>query len=186
MKFEIGDFGYTTKNGRQILVDYPPISECQRDGIVNLPQNSGRWKETFNNDQIKALKDYITEIDRRAFGLTRMQFGRLCFDFTEQKGINHRFNKQKMTAGKDFIAGFMHDYSLSLRAPETTSQVRISALNSVNIEKLFDTLKEMRENINFDQLSFIMLMRWGFHSPNEASQSVITRREPQGDNSEIC
>ncbi|KAJ8927269.1 hypothetical protein NQ314_020272 [Rhamnusium bicolor] len=65
--------------------------------------------------------EFPVNAGRRAFGLTKSQFGRLCFDFAESKGITHKFNKEKRAAGRDFIEAFMKESKLTLRKPEATS-----------------------------------------------------------------
>lgn len=62
---------------------------------VEFPQNLGRFRETFSVAQVEELKQYVTDIDKRAFGLSRKQFASVCFDYAEKNGLSHRFNAEK-------------------------------------------------------------------------------------------
>lgn len=91
----------------------------------------------------------MKEIDKRAFGLTKEQFGKLVFDFAEKRKINHRFKKQKKTCGRHFIEWFMKEYKVSLRTPESTSIARLMAFNKENVSQFYNVLREAREKYLF-------------------------------------
>ncbi|KAJ8954571.1 hypothetical protein NQ314_007070 [Rhamnusium bicolor] len=111
---------------------------------------------------IEELKQYIVDIDRRALGLTKSQFGRLCFDFAESKGITHKFNKEKRAAGRDFIEAFMKESKRTLRKPEATSVARLMAFNKINVGKFFDVLKDLRIAHSFQAANIYNADETGF------------------------
>ncbi|XP_074034640.1 uncharacterized protein [Leptinotarsa decemlineata] len=120
-----------------------------REGAA-LPEHGGRCRNTFSSDQSQFLANYITDIDRRAFGLTKVQLGRLAFDFAEQNNISHRFNKSSKMAGKDWIKSFQMKFKVSLRTPEPTSIGRLMGFNKIAVEKFFHILREVRDKYNFE------------------------------------
>ncbi|KAJ8930149.1 hypothetical protein NQ314_017079 [Rhamnusium bicolor] len=139
-----------------------------------FPVNAGRYKKTFSTGQIEELKQYIVDIDRRAFGLTKSQFGRLCFDFAESKGITHKFNKDKRAAGRDFIEAFMKESKLTLRKPEATSVARLMAFNKINVGKFFDVLKDLRIAHSFQAANIYNADETGFSTVPTRTPKVIS------------
>ncbi|KAJ8929407.1 hypothetical protein NQ314_017907 [Rhamnusium bicolor] len=139
-----------------------------------FPVNAGRYKKTFSTGQIEELKQYIVDIDRRAFGLTKSQFGRLCFDFAESKGITHKFNKDKRAAGRDFIEAFMKESKLTLRKPEATSVARLMAFNKINVGKFFDVLKDLRIVHSFQAANIYNADETGFSTVPTRTPKVIS------------
>lgn len=89
---------------------------------------------------MKQLINYISDIDKRAFGLTKIQCKKLVFDFAEHNNIPHSFNRETKMTGDDWLANYMSKYKFSLREPEATS---IMAFNKNNIQSFFTTLKEL-------------------------------------------
>ncbi|KAJ8967132.1 hypothetical protein NQ314_003066, partial [Rhamnusium bicolor] len=139
-----------------------------------FPVNAGRYKKTFSTGQIEELKQYIVVIDRKAFGLTKSQFGRLCFDFAESKGITHKFNKEKRAAGRDFIEAFMKESKLTLRKPEATSVARLMAFNKINVGKFFDVLKDLRIVHSFQAANIYNADETGFSTVPTRTPKVIS------------
>lgn len=109
----------------------------------NFPPNAGRFRSTFTDEQLLRLKQYVEEIDKRAFGLTREQFSKIAFNYCEALKIPHRFNNEKKRVGKDFIQSFMSKFNFSLRKPEATSAARLAAFNKTNVESFFNLYKEI-------------------------------------------
>ncbi len=68
--------------------------------LEDLPVNGGRYKDTFSEKELKELYDYVVAISKRAFGLTKQQFGSIIYNYAEAKNILHPFNTEKKTAGE--------------------------------------------------------------------------------------
>ncbi|KAH9493117.1 hypothetical protein Btru_022982 [Bulinus truncatus] len=85
---------------------------------MEIPVHGGRFREVFNDSQQEQLKSYFTAMDKMLFGLTKKQCRRLVFDFTEECGILHPFNKDTKVAGEDWLANFMKKHKVSVRKPE--------------------------------------------------------------------
>lgn len=108
-----------------------------------LPEHGGRFHNTFNDEECQELVKYISDIDRRAFGLSTRELRSLAFEFAEQNNIPHRFNKEKRMAGKDWLRNFTHKYQLSLRKPEATPLGRLMGFNKEAVGKFYNILKEV-------------------------------------------
>lgn len=111
--------------------------------LQNLPTSAGRFRNTFTEEQMLNLKQYVEDLDKRAFGVTKEQFARITFNYAETLNIPHRFNRGKKKAGKDFIQAFMSKFKFSLRKPEATSAARLAAFNKINVAAFFNLYKEI-------------------------------------------
>ncbi|KAL5246221.1 hypothetical protein ACI65C_013629 [Semiaphis heraclei] len=87
------------------------------------PVHGGRFRDTFPPDEQTKLAQYISDIERRAFGLTKLQCQKLVYDFAENNGIAHRFNKEAKVAGQEWLKKFMCNFGFSFRTPESTSYI---------------------------------------------------------------
>jgi len=116
---------------------------------MSLPIHGGRFRNTFSTDQLDALRQYVCDIEKRAFGLTKVQLQKLVYNFAETNSINHRFNNKSKMAGEDWCYKFMQESGFSFRTPEATSIGRLMCFNKTNVEKFFETLKEIRTHQHY-------------------------------------
>jgi len=98
------------------------------------------------------LKTYVTDIKRRAFCLTKVQFQKIVYDFAEKEGIPNSFNNDTKMAGEGWLSKFMSTNNLTLRTPEATSVGRLMCFNKTNIDHFFSILKEIRLQNNYHQI----------------------------------
>ncbi|CAH1991850.1 unnamed protein product [Acanthoscelides obtectus] len=56
----------------------------------NMPVSTGRFRCTFTNEQMENLRQYVEDVNKRAFGITREQFARIVYDYAETLRISHR------------------------------------------------------------------------------------------------
>jgi len=63
----------------------------------------GRFQQIFTPEYERQLCQHVIDLDNRLMPLTRSEFLRLAYDLAEKSNIDHRFNKEKRTAGKDFF-----------------------------------------------------------------------------------
>jgi hypothetical protein len=61
----------------------------------------------FNVEEENRLAARLKDLARRGFGYTPNQIRRAAFMFANNRGINHPWDKEEMSAGKDWFAGFM-------------------------------------------------------------------------------
>lgn len=115
----------------------------------SFPEHGGRFKNVFNREQSQELTQYLTEINHRFFGLTKLQCRKLVFQYAEKNKIPHPFNKEKQMAGEDWLANFMKANNFSMRTPEATSIGRSMGFNQQQVESFFDLLRNVRAQYNF-------------------------------------
>lgn len=139
-----------------------------------MPVNGGRFKQIFSKEQLEQLKNYIVDIERRAFGLTKVQFQKIVFDFAEKSGIPHSFNNNTKIAGEGWLSKFMSNNNLSLRTPEATSVGRLMCFNKTNVDKFFFTLKEIRSLHNYQAHQIYNVDESGFSTVPTKQPKVIS------------
>lgn len=139
-----------------------------------FPENAGRFKNTFTEEQLLLLKNYVTDIDRRAFGLTKKDFARIVFDYAEHLKIEHRFNKEERMAGKDFVSNFLSKFNLSLRKPEATSVARLAAFNEVSVQNFFNLLTEIMKKYRYEPHQIYNVDETGCSTVPTKSPLIIT------------
>jgi hypothetical protein len=82
--------------------------------------------------------------------LTRSEFLRLAYDLAEKRYIDHRFNKEKRTAEKDFFLAFKkRNPDLALRNPKATSLMRATGFNKPQVDRFYELLLQLQEQFGF-------------------------------------
>jgi predicted RNA binding protein YcfA (HicA-like mRNA interferase family) len=140
-----------------------------------VPTSLCRFKAAFSSDEEKELADCCRDLDARLYGLTIRMLKELGFEYAERKGIHHRFNKEKKTAGKDWVITFCERQNLSIRMPEKCSLGRTIGFNEVqearffffyNLRALFEKHKFPPNRIfNMDESGIIIV-------PNKLSKVI--------------
>lgn len=111
--------------------------------ITGSAKGLGRFQTSLSKEAEEQLVEYMLDLESRLFGLTTTETKKLAYDLAERMGFPHSFNKQKKTAGWDWLKGFRARHpELSLRSPEPTSAARAMAFNRVQVEKFFKLLDE--------------------------------------------
>jgi transposase len=109
-----------------------------RDG-QGIQKVLGRPK-ILTTEQESELAEVIIDMEKRLFGLTKMDVRRLAYSFCEANGIQHNFNREHQCAGEDWMVAFMRNHpELSLRKPEATSLARAAGFNREKVRRFFDT-----------------------------------------------
>ncbi|KAK6191085.1 hypothetical protein SNE40_002832 [Patella caerulea] len=123
-----------------------------RDHKVQTPGRLqfGRHRQIFPEEVEKELKQHITEMERRMFGLTSKNLRRLAFDVAQKAGYDHPFNKETRMAGEDWLKSFLERNGLSLRQPQSTSMARIVGFNRPKVDQFFDLLRSIFANADYD------------------------------------
>jgi hypothetical protein len=94
------------KQGQQIILK--PVLGC--------------FQQTFTPEYARQLCQHVIDLDNHFMPLTISEFLRFPYDLAEKSNIDHRFNKEKSMAGKDFFLAFKtRNQDLALRTPEPTS-----------------------------------------------------------------
>jgi transposase-like protein len=93
------------------------------------------------------LVDVIIDMERRLFGLTKMDVRKLAYRYCEANGIQHNFNRASEAAGEDWMLSFMKSHpQLSVRKPEATSLARASGFNKEKVRLLSAVMGASRQN----------------------------------------
>jgi len=110
----------------------------------------GHFQQTFTPEYKRQLCQHVIDLDNCLMPLTRSEFLRLAYDLAEKSNIDHRFNKEKRMAGKDFFLAFKNRYpDLVLRTPEATSLMRATGFNKPQVDQFYDLLLQLQEQFGF-------------------------------------
>ena len=86
---------------------------------VNLSESCLRPGDQEQEDE---LCHHAIKMQRRFYGLSFLDLRSLAFQLAERNELNHRFCKERKSAGKDWALEFIKRRTeLSLRSPEPTS-----------------------------------------------------------------
>lgn len=106
----------------------------------------GNFRTIFSEEQEEELLNHLLDLEQRFYGVSITDLRRLAFQLAERNNIPHRFSKEKMMAGKDWVASFRKRHpNISLRKPEATSAARAQGFNRTNVNKFFYILKAVQE-----------------------------------------
>lgn len=96
------------------------------------------------------IYDHIKTLDSQLMPLNKEEFLKLAYQFAEKMKIKHRFNKDKLKAGKDFYYDFMKRHQdLSLKTAESTSLQRAAGFSKEQVDRFFDKLTELMDKYKF-------------------------------------
>jgi len=110
----------------------------------------GHFQQTFTPEYERQLCQHIIDLDNRLMRLTRSEFLRFAYYLAENSNIDHRFNKEKRMAGKDFFLAFKkRNPDLALRTPEVTSLMRATGFNKPHVDRFYDLLLKCQEQFGF-------------------------------------
>ena len=74
----------------------------------------------------------------------------LSLHISKKNNIENNFNKDKQTAGRDFVRGFLKRHpKLSLRRPEAVSLNRVFGLNGNSVKLHFHNLTSVMTEYTF-------------------------------------
>jgi hypothetical protein len=95
-------------------------------------------------EQEAELTEVILDMERRLFGLTKIDIRRLVYRFCKVNDIRNNFNHENQCAGEDWMVTFMINHpELSLRKPEPTSLARASGFNKEKVGRFFDCYESL-------------------------------------------
>lgn len=109
-------------------------------------------------EQEKELNDYVLEMSKLFYRLTRQQIMKLAFQYATVNDIPNNFNKEKKNCGKDCYYGFLcRNENISLRNPEPTLLNRIKGFNAKEVAAFFLILQKNMKTSNFYQTEYTTL-----------------------------
>lgn len=119
------------------------ISALNRGEQVTLQPKMGTFTDTFSLEYEQVLLDHVKDLSNRCLPPMEKEFLNLAFDLVEAMNIPHRFNKEKVTAGKHFYYDFMQRHPVSLRVPVSTSMKRAVGFNEPQVDIFYDNFEKL-------------------------------------------
>ncbi|XP_070182914.1 jerky protein homolog-like [Littorina saxatilis] len=91
--------------------------------------------------------------------------------------INHSFNKEKKTAGKDWYRLFKRRHpEISLRQPEATSFARAEGFNREAVNRYFNLLEELVDDISLHASRIFNMDETGISTVQKRCQKVLAQK----------
>ncbi|KAJ8706956.1 hypothetical protein PYW08_011090 [Mythimna loreyi] len=151
------------------------LSTLQRHIKKGCPKRKlGRFITVFNENQEKELLEYVFHMDSLFFGLTKIDFLKLVYQYAEINHIPHPFKNN--TAGEDWFAGFkMRHPDMSLRRPEPTSIARARGFNKPQVQRFFDILEQEIEKHNIDATRIYNVDETGVQTTSNRPPRILCR-----------
>lgn len=132
--------------------------------IFNIPRSTlqKRWKQNsdispslgrkavFSVVEEELLAIHVIHLSKLFYGISRKEIKKCAYAYAEKKGMACPFNKDRETAGDDWLWGFMkRNPTIALRKPEATSINRITAFNKEEVAIFFNNLEQVQAKYNF-------------------------------------
>lgn len=116
----------------------------------DYPKSGGRFAKALPLALEIELCDYLHEMGRRGFGLTKVQVCQFAYEIAERNNLQHSFQQEHKRAGPDWLAAFLKRHpDMAVRIPEGTSIGRLCGFNRPQVDRFFDLLSEVFTNRHF-------------------------------------
>ncbi|CAH2098850.1 unnamed protein product [Euphydryas editha] len=126
----------------------------------NIDCRLGR-KTVLGPDIEHMLVQYIKQMEKRYFGLTRNDVKRMAYQLAVRNNLKHPFNNK--TAGRKWLKGFLSRHNdISLRQPTGTSLARVKGFTKENVKSFFDLLEKEYEQFKFPPTRIYNVDETGF------------------------
>lgn len=101
-------------------------------------------KPILTEQQENDLVEKIIRFAQRGFPLTAKVVRRSVYRFCEQLNVNHKFNKEKQLAGKEWYRSFLRRHpNISERKAQQLNPARAQKLNHFIVDDYFEKLKNL-------------------------------------------
>lgn len=129
-------------------------------------------KSTLPNELEDELADYILEMEKSGFGLTRRDIRSLAYQLAEKNNIEHSFSQDNESAGRTWLRLFLKRHpNLSFRRPTGTSIARMKGFNRENVNVFFDLLESSMEEFQYPATNV--------YNVDETGISVVPSKMPE-------
>lgn len=116
----------------------------------NVSDASMGRTSVFTKDEEEVLEKQVITLSKHFYGISPTEIKKCAFKYAEEKNLQHPFSKDKKTAGRDWLDGFLKRHpNISLRKPEATSINRISAFNKKEVDLFFSNLNTLLDKHKF-------------------------------------
>ena len=125
----------------QYGVSKSTLADHRHDTVRPTRVVQGRFKRTFDDQQEEELVNYVIDMSRRFYAMTRLALAEKACRMAEVNNIEHPFRRGK--AGKDWVTSFLrrHSDKLSMRTATPISLVRVLAFTKEAVGRFFDNLE---------------------------------------------
>lgn len=104
----------------------------------------------FTKEEEEVLAKQVIKLSKHFYGITPTEIKKCAYKYAEEKKLRHPFSKEKETAGRDWLTGFLkRNPTIRLRKPEATSINRISAFNKTEVDLFFSNLQSLLDKYKF-------------------------------------
>ncbi|XP_071559229.1 uncharacterized protein [Temnothorax nylanderi] len=161
---------------------YNKIKEAERKGLSPLEAASKRLgSKIFSEAQEEELVQHILLFKKSLFGLIPTDIQKLAFEFAEENNIPHMFNKEKESAGKGWLHGFLGRHEqLSQKNFEETFPASAKGSNRTAVQSFFDLLKSVYKEYHFSRNNIYIVNETGIIIvPKKSSKVLALRRGKQ-------
>ena len=101
----------------------------------------------FGNEEEDEMANMLLKVARKGFTLTPQNVRKSAFDYAEKKALEHPFNRETRSVGKDWLRLFLKRHpGLSLRTLQQLSLARAKGLNKEAVTEYFDLLRQTLED----------------------------------------
>lgn len=121
---------------------------CKSDKNINDIKKNTLGRNPILPQELEAkLVDYILNMEKNFFGLTRRDLRTLAFQLARRNNLPNNFSLLQESAGKKWLKGFLkrHGHKISIRKPTGTSVVRASGFNRQSVSEFFDLLEKVMD-----------------------------------------
>lgn len=125
---------------------------CKSDKNINDIKKNTLGRNPILPQELEAkLVDYILNMEKNFFGLTRRDLRTLAFQLARRNNLPNNFSLLQESAGKKWLKGFLkrHGHKISIRKPTGTSVVRASGFNRQSVSEFFDLLEKVMDEKKF-------------------------------------
>ncbi|CAG4984225.1 unnamed protein product [Parnassius apollo] len=135
----------------------------------NIDCRFGR-KTVLGPDIEHMLVQYVKQMDKLYFGLTRNDVKRMAYQLAIKNNLKHPFNNR--TATRKWLKGFLARHKvLSLRQPTGTSFARVKGFTKENVKSFFDLLEKEFELFKFPPTRI--------YNVDETGLSIVQSKTPK-------
>ncbi|XP_044733227.1 uncharacterized protein LOC123295831 [Chrysoperla carnea] len=148
------------------------LSKIEDKSISDITNQTLGRKSTLPSQLEDELADYILEMEKSGFGLTRRAIRSLAYQLAEKNNIKHSFSQDNESAGRSWLRLFLKRHpNLSFRRPTGTSIARMKGFNKENVNAFFDLLESSLNEIQYPASNV--------YNVDETGISVVPSKMPE-------
>lgn len=148
------------------------LSKMEDQSLSDVTNHKLGRKSTLPSELEAELCDYILEIEKSGFGLTRSDIRSLAYQLAEKNNLKHTFSQDNESAGRSWLRLFLKRHpNLFFRRPTGTSIARMKGFNKENVNEFFDLLENSFDKIQYPATNV--------YNVDETGISVVPSKMPE-------